>query len=317
MKILLTSTSFQDSPGRHHAILEQTGFEIDRLRGPLQEDKLLEVIHRYDGIICSDDEYTEKVISIGASHRLKIISKYGVGLDSIDQKAAMRHGVKVTNCPDINQITVAEHVFALLLTFFRNVHHEYNASKNGGWIRTIGHDLFDKHIGIVGLGKIGKELAKRALAFGMHVSAFEINPDEAFLNKYAVKLTDNLAEMFINVDIVSIHLPLNDETRYIISRELLLEHTRQGLIIVNTARAKLIELSALIEGLAKGQIGGYLTDVSEVEPIEKNHPLIGKENVIITSHVGSRTYENIEKQGVMAVKNLVKGLGISNTNIIF
>lgn len=308
MRILLTSTSFQDSPGKHHLMLAETGFEIDKLRGPLPEAELLNVIANYDGIICSDDEYTEKVIAMGAAAKLKIISKYGVGLDSIDLVAARNHKVKVTNCLNVNQITVAEHVFALLLTFLRNVHYEHNASSQGKWIRTIGHDLYGKELGIVGLGKIGKELAKRARAFGMEVSVFDIEPDASFIHDYGLKSYDDLSKLVERIDILSLHLPLNEYTKGIITSVMLKEQVRTGIIIVNTARAKLIDLEALTEALDSGRVAGYLTDVSEVEPIVANHPLIGKKNVIITSHVGSRTYENIERQGVMAVQNLVDAL---------
>lgn len=308
MKILLTSTSFQDTPGKHHLILEQTDFEIDKLRGPLPEDELLKVIHKYDGIICSDDEYTEEVIKKGSQNRLKVISKYGVGLDSINLDAAKKHNIKVTNCLNVNHITVSEHVFALLLTFQRNIHHEYNASIKGGWIRTIGNDLYGKHIGIIGLGRIGKEVAKKALAFGMQVSAFELQPDESFLKKYPVKMIRDLGEMFETSDIICLHLPLNLITEKIVTSDLILKHSKPGLILINTSRAKLIDLDALITGLEDNKIGGYLTDVSEVEPIKKDHPLIGMNNVIITSHIGSRTYETVERQGIMAVENLVSVL---------
>ena len=308
MNILLTSTSFQDSPGRHHTLLEGTGYEIDRYRGPLREHELLGIIDKYDGIICSDDEYTEEVIKKGADSQLKIISKYGVGLDSINLVAAKKHGIKVTNCPNVNQTTVAEHVFALLLTHFRNVQHEYNAFVKGGWIRSIGHDLIGKHLGIAGLGKIGKEVAKRAKAFGMQVSVFELHPDRAFIQEHDIRVVQNLEELLSDCDIISLHLPLNPQTEKIISSELLLNHARKGLTIVNTSRAKLVDRQALIAGLDQGTIAAYLADVAEIEPIEKNHPLIGKKNVIITSHVGSRTYENIERQGIMAVENLIASL---------
>lgn len=311
MNILLTSTSFQDSPGKHHLLLEQTGFKIDRYRGPLREHELLEIIAKYDGIICSDDDYTENVIRLGSHNKLKIISKYGVGLDSINLEAAKKYKVKVTNCPDVNQITVAEHVFALLLTFFRNIHHEYNATTmHGKWIRTIGHDLYGKHLGIVGLGRIGKELAKRAVSFGVKVSAFDPFMDEEFIATHGISRFNELAEMTAVCDIISLHLPLKKETEKIISANILNNHIKKGLYLVNTSRAKLVDRDALIVALKSGAIGGYMTDVAELEPIEKDHPLIGMDNVIITSHVGSRTYENIERQGIMAVENLLSVLEV-------
>ena len=135
MKILLTTTSFQDTPGRHQELLYSQGFEIDKLRGPITEAELLPIIANYDAVICGDDEYTEAVIAKGVAGKLKYISKYGVGLDKIDLDAAKKYGIPVTNCPGVNQISVAEHVLALLFTFSRHIHLEYNVTQQGKWKR--------------------------------------------------------------------------------------------------------------------------------------------------------------------------------------
>ncbi|MBT8376851.1 MAG: hypothetical protein KJO22_08295, partial [Bacteroidia bacterium] len=182
MKILLTSTSFKDTPGKHQELLNSQGFDIDFLRGPLPEEELLPIIQNYDAVICGDDEYTEKVLTLGKKGKLKYISKYGVGLDKIDLKAAQKLNLPVTNCPGVNQVSVAEHVLALLLTFEKNIHLQYQTTKNGSWKRLTGNEINGKTIGIIGLGAIGKELAKRAYALGLNVLAFDINKDIDFLN---------------------------------------------------------------------------------------------------------------------------------------
>ncbi|MGM0582631.1 MAG: phosphoglycerate dehydrogenase [Bacteroidota bacterium] len=308
MKILLTTTSFQDTPGKHHDLLEEQGFDIDKERGPLKEEELLPIIDKYDGVICSDDEYTEAVIRKGAESRLKIISKYGVGLDQIDLEAAEKYGVRVTNCPGVNQVSVAEHVLALTLSFYRNVHLEYNITRQGKWDRYVGHELRGKTIGILGLGSVGKETAKVTKALGLNVKAFDKFMDYDFAEELDIKVAETLEDLLDNIDILSLHLPLNDETKKIITLDLLKSASVKDLLIVNTARAELIEFDAIENGLQKGILTGYCTDVMDEEPMPSDHPLKDFDDVLITPHIGSRTYQSVERQGIMAVNNLIEYL---------
>lgn len=304
LRVLLTSTSFQDIPGEHQTLLENQNLEIVKLRGPLKENILLEIIDGFDGLLCGDDEITKKVIIKGISGRLKIISKYGIGLDKIDLIAAAENKLPVKSCPGVNQVTVAEHVFALLLSFIKNIIPENNLIKQQNWERLIGTELYEKKIGIVGLGNVGKEVAKRADAFGMEVYAFDKYFDFEFAKKYNVIEVTKLEDLLESSDIVSLNASLNSSTFNLINSENLIK-LKKGVIIVNTARAGLVEQSAIIEGLKRKIISGYLTDVLDEEPMIKDHPLLTYENVIITPHIGSRTYENVVKQGKMAVDNLL------------
>lgn len=308
MNILLTSTSFIDTPGSHWELLDAQKFSVVQLRGPVSEKELLSVIDKYDGVICGDDHFTEAVIKRGAEFKLKVISKYGVGLDSIDTEAAKKYNVIVANCRGVNHISVAEHVFGLLLCYYRNIHVEYNIIKRGGWRRLTGEELFGKTIGIIGLGMAGKEVALRARVWGMSILAYERNPDKNFIASHSVVLKTNLDELLSDSDIISLHLPLNKETEGIISAEKIENVIKKGVVIVNTARAKLIEQRALIAGLDKKIIGAYLTDVMDVEPMPPNHALLKYDNVIITPHIGSRTFQAVQRQGIMAVENLIKYL---------
>ena len=302
---MLTSTSFQDTPGRHHDLLKAQGFTIDTLRGPLSADELLPVINKYDGIICGDDEVNTDVIKAAVNGKLKVISKYGIGLDKIDISAAEEYGIPVTNCPGVNQITVAEHVFALLLSYYKNIPQEVEFSKVGRWKRLIGHEIYGKTIGIAGLGRIGKEVAIRAMAFGLNVRAYDFLIDEKFVSMNRIIIESSLENLFEKSDIVSLHMNLTSENRQFVSKELITNHAKRGLILINTARGDLVDIDALIYGLEKSIIGAYLTDVLEQEPMPKNHPLINYENVMITPHIGSRTFESVERQGLMAVENLI------------
>jgi D-3-phosphoglycerate dehydrogenase len=307
MKVLLTSTSFQDTPGKHQELLNVQGFEIDTLRGPIPESDLLPIIQNYDAVICGDDEYTEAVINKGANGQLKFISKYGVGLDKIDLVAAKKFNIPVTNCPGVNQVSVSEHVLALLFTFEKNVHIQHNSTQTGSWKRWIGNEIEGKTIGIVGLGAVGKELAKKASALGMKVLTFDLEKDEHFLSKYdEITFVDSLEVIYDQSDVISLHLPHTPQTEEMIDQMVVFNKLTKQPILINTSRGRLVDPQAIISGLEQGKIRGYLTDVLAQEPMVGNEVFKGIDNVIITPHVGSRTYQSVERQGTMAVNNLLK-----------
>jgi len=287
--------------------LNNSGFQVDTLRGPVKESVLLPVIGGYDGVICGDDEYTRDVIAAGKAGKLKVLSKYGIGLDKIDVAAAKELGVTVTNCPGVNHTTVAEHVFALLLSFVKNIPEEVAHTRNGSWTRITGNEIFGKTLGIFGLGKIGKEVAIRARAFGMQVMAYDRYFDESFATVHGIRRGE-IDEILAAADIVSLNMDLNPESRHLISMERVQTKMKKGMIIINTARGELADLNAILHGLDNYIIKGYLTDVLEEEPMDPEHPLKNYKNVLITPHIGSRTYESVERQGTMAVENLLKNL---------
>lgn len=304
-KILLTSTSFQDTPGNHQKLLERQGFEITKMRGPLKEEALLNVIYEFDGIICGDDEITFNVIKKGSEGKLHIISKYGIGLDKVDIKAAEQFNIPVTNCPGVNQVTVAEHVFALLLSFIKNIIPENQYVQNQKWVRLIGTELYGKTLGIIGLGNVGREVAIRASAFGLQVYAFDIFQNEEFAKEYNIQYAGTIDKLLQISDIVSLNLSLDAGSKNLIN-DSRLHSCKPGVIIINTARAGLIEQEVVIKGIESGIIKAYLTDVLEEEPMIHDHPFLKYDNIVITPHIGSRTYENVERQGTMAVENLLK-----------
>ena len=309
MKILLTSTSFIDTPGAHQDKLYNAGLEIDTLRGPVKEAVLLPIIFKYDGIICGDDEITRDVIKNGIEGKLKAISKYGIGLDKIDLEAAKEFKIPVTNCPGVNQVAVAEHIIAMLFAYYKNIHLEYNITKKGAWQRLIGHEVSGKRIGIVGLGRIGKELAIRMQALGLDVLVFDPYLDKDFVKNQKIKSVDTIEELVLDIDIMALTLPLTDKSKGMINRELL-SKSKQNLVIINTSRALIVDQESLIELLKNRKIKAYLTDVLEEEPMIANHPLLQFDNVMITPHIGSRTYQSVQRQGLMATENLFRILNI-------
>jgi D-3-phosphoglycerate dehydrogenase len=309
MKILLTTTSFQDTPGKHHDLLNSQNWDIDYLRGPVEESVLLPIIHKYDGVICGDDEYTREVIKTGKEGDLKILSKYGVGLDRIDLEAAKEFNIGVTNVPGINQVSVSEHVLALLFTFSKNIHLQYNSVQRGSWKRGIGSEIQGKTMGIIGLGAVGKELGKKASALGMKVIAYDIFKDQEFLDKNSeISFTTDIDDIYSKCNVISLHLPHTKETDKLINELVITTKLKKQPIIINTARGKLIDPIAIISGIKNKLIKGYLCDVLETEPILENEILLGIDNIIITPHVGSRTFENVQNQGLKAIENLIAAL---------
>ena len=307
MRILLTTTSFTDTPGKHQEKLKSLNYKIDILRGPLKEEILLPIISNYDGIICGDDEITRKVIANGKEGKLKVISKYGIGLDKIDLKSADEFGIKVCKTPGVNHITVSEHIIALIFSYYKNIHLEYNITKAGKWERLIGHEVYGKKIGIVGYGRIGHELAKRVKALGLIIKVYDPYLAKEVITENNIQCEDSMVKLVKDIDILALTLPLNKETEGIIDENIINSNSKK-MVIVNTSRALVIDQKSLIKSLKTDKIKAYLTDVLEEEPMILNHPLNQFKNVIITPHIGSRTYESVERQGLMAVENLIKNI---------
>lgn len=304
-RILLTTTSFQDTPGEHHDLLAREGFEIVRDRGPLPEKRMLELVARgdFDGWIIGDDAITRAVIEKSLP-RLKVISKYGIGLDKVDVKSATDLKVPVTFCPGVNHTTVAEHVFGLMLANYRDIVPQCNFVKSGSWKRLTGHELAGKTIGVIGVGRIGKEVSTRARAFAMNVIGFDIYWDDKFAQANSVKRAASIDEVLKSSDIVTLHTNLTNETRHMINTTRL-ALMKKGSVLINTARGELVETNDIVAALKSGQLLGYGADVLEVEPPPKDHPLFACPNAVITPHIGSRTYESVARQAKMAAENLI------------
>ncbi len=306
-RILLSTTSYQDTPGPHHALLESQGFEIVRARGPLPESAMLELGGEFDAFLCGDDAITREVIDHYLP-RLKVISKYGIGLDKIDVAYATLKTLPVLNTPGVNHTTVAEHTFGLLLGLTKKIQENAVDVAAGkwvaGWKKPVGHEILGSTMGIIGLGRIGKEVATRAKAFGMSVIAFDPYFDEAFGAEHGVKRCASMDEVLLEANVVSLHCFLDENTRGMINREKIAE-MKDGVIVLNCARGELVETADIREALDSGKVGGYGADVLDEEPPRADHPLFTAPNCIITSHIASRTYESVERQAMRATNNLI------------
>ena len=309
-RILLSTTSYQDTPGPHHALLESQGFEIVRERGPLPEKAMLELAGEFDAFLCGDDAITRAVID-RFHPRLKVISKYGIGLDKIDVAYATEKKLPVLNTPGVNHTTVAEHTFGLLLGITKKIIEnaiEVSAGKwVAGWKKPVGHEILGSTMGIIGLGRIGKEVATRAKAFGMSVIAYDPYFDEAFAAEHGVKRCATMDEVLLGANVVSLHCFLDENTRGMINAEKIAE-MKDGVIVLNCARGELVETDDIAAALVSGKVGGYGADVLDEEPPRAGHPLFTAPNCVITSHIASRTYESVERQAMRATHNLINYL---------
>lgn len=310
MRILVTSTSFQETPGKHHELLKSKNFDLAFERGPLTEAQLLDLNWNFDGIIMGDDEYTDRVQKVAKEGGLKVLSKYGVGLDKVDLGAARKNGLDVRNCPGLNFTTVAEHVFALLLSYKKNIAQEMEFTSKGEWKRITGGEITGKKMAIIGLGKIGKEVARVAKCFNIDIYAFDKYIDQDFVSKNEISVITDLSSELKEMDIITLHCNLDEESKGLISREVLFYGTKDDVVILNTARAHLVDRVALKDALDEEKVGAYLADVWYEEPMNSDDPLKDYSNVVITPHIASRTFENVEKQGTQAIENLCDSLGI-------
>ena len=306
MRILLTTTSFQDTPGPHHDLLAQTGFEITRERGPLPESRMLELAGDFDAFLCGDDAITRAVMEKSLP-RLKVVAKYGIGLDKVDVAAATDLKIPVTFCPGVNHTTVAEHTFGLLLAIYRDIVEQAITVRAGQWKRLTGYELMGKTIGIAGLGRIGKEVAIRARAFGMNVLGFDLYWDEEFAKKHGIEHVADVDDLIRRSDIVSLHMNLTPETKHFINAARL-KLFKKNAVLLNCARGELVDSAALAAALDAKEIAGYGADVLDEEPPPADHPLLKCRGTVITAHIGSRTHESVVRQANMAAQNMINVL---------
>lgn len=302
-RVLVTTTSFQDTPGPHHKLLEETGYDVVYERGPLNEFRMLELAGGFDAFLCGDDDITRSVMEKSLP-RLRVIAKYGIGLDKIDVNAATELKIPVTFTPGVNHTAVAEQVFALLLGLTRNLVEQVNRTRRGSWKRDIGTEIYGKSLGIVGLGRIGREVAVRARAFGLKVRAYDVYWDQPFAQQQEIERCESVRELFSLSRIVSLHSNLTPETREMVNRESL-QWLPEGAYLINCGRGELVNTQDVCDALYSGYLGGYGADVLDIEPPPADHPLLSAPRCLVSPHVGSRTYESVERQADMALRNLI------------
>ena len=303
VRILLTTTSYQDTPGPHHDLLASSGAEIVCARGPLSEKSMLEYAGDYDAFLCGDDVISQAVIQ-EALPRLKIIAKYGIGVDKIDVDYATDKGIPVAFTPGVNHTTVAEHCFMLMLALSKKLIEHVEWTKQGLWKRETGNEIGDKTLGIIGLGRIGREMAIRAKAFGMRVLAQDIYWPEAFAEEHHITRIENLDQLFSDSDFISLHTNLTAETQGLVNSAAI-QKMKNSAVLINCGRGELVNVDDILTALRDNILGGYGADVLDVEPANADHPLLSAPNCLITPHIGSRTHESVIRQATKATENLL------------
>ncbi len=282
------------------------GIEYE-IRTGLKGDALRQALADADGAVCrSGVKITADVLE--GTRQLKAIVRAGVGTDNIDKAAATRQGIVVMNTPAGNTLSTAEHTFALMLGLSRNIAPAFQSLQAGRWNRSqyMGTQLADKTLGVVGLGRVGQEVARRAVAFGMQVLGYDpfLSPEQA--GKLGIDKLDSVAEMLPRVDYLTVHTPLTPETRHLIGKREI-ELLKPGARLINAARGGIYDEAALVQGLRSGHLAGVALDVFETEPCTDS-PLFGMPNVLCTPHLGASTEEAQTLVAVEAVQLLIRFL---------
>ncbi|OAS14093.1 phosphoglycerate dehydrogenase [Paenibacillus oryzisoli] len=262
----------------------------------LSEDELIAIIGEYDALLVrSQTKVTERIMSAGT--KLKVIGRAGVGVDNIDLEGATKRGIIVINAPDGNTIATCELTFAMMMATARMIPQAYKKTVGGEWDRKfIGVELRNKTLGILGMGRIGSEVAKRAKVFGMDVIGYDPFLTEERAEKMGVKL-GTVNEIAAQADFITVHTPLTPETRHLIAKPQF-ELMKPGIRIINCARGGIIDELALVEAIDQGIVAGAAFDVFEVEPPAKDHPFLTNPKVIVTPHLGASTIEAQENVAI-------------------
>lgn len=313
-KILITPRTFARQDSSPLDILHQAGCEaqLNSLGRVLTEAELLDLVPEANGIIVGLDPITDQVLA--KAGRLQAISKYGAGTDNIDLASATRRGIIVTNTPGANSAAVAELAVGLMLAVARHIAISDRGIRLGRWENQKGFQLWGKTLGILGTGRIGRELALRVRGFNMRLLCYDLAPDPVWARQLGATYKP-LEAVLGEADIVSIHLPLTPDTRHIIGAQALALMKREA-ILINTARGEHIDEQALLKALTENRLAGAGLDVWETTPAA-NTALAKLGNTVLTAHIGAHTREAATAMGVMAARNLLEALsgGFPNATV--
>ncbi len=300
-KVCVTPTSYGKSDPRLLSELERQVGEVvyNKTGRPLTSAEVREMVKDCDGFIAGLDTIDRSALELAT--KLKVITRYGVGVDNVDQSAAKEKGIIVTNTPGANSVSVAELAIALILSLARNIPEAAAATRKGEWPRQNGITLEGKCIGLIGFGAIGKAVGKRLRAFDMRVIAYDVFPDTDFASKYEIEIA-SLDQTLKDADFISLHLPLMAETKEIVNSNFL-GKMKKGSYLVNTSRGELINESDLKIALEQGQLRGAALDVFSKEPPGADNPLLKTSKVIVTPHCAAHTDGATNTMGWLALQD--------------
>lgn len=316
MKMILLSAPYMlPQKDRFVRVLEHYGLQVivADVHERLSEQEILRYAGQFDGTLCGDDRYTEHVQK-ACLPRLKVISKWGTGIDSIDQQAAARFGIRVCNTPNAFTLPVADTVLGYILCFARALPALDRLMKNGQWQKLPARSLSECTLGVIGVGNIGKAVLRRARVFGMKLLGNDIVPIAPdFVAEQGVEVT-TLTDLLERADFVSLNCTLNPTSYHIIDSSAL-ARMKSSAVLINTARGPLVDEPALIAALQTGCIAGAALDVFEVEPLSPDSPLRRMEQVMLASHSCNASPSAWERVHLNTIRNLLDGLGISHEDL--
>jgi len=274
------------------------------IKAGLSETELIEIIPEFSALVVrSQTKVTADILKTGKS--LRVVGRAGVGVDNVDVEAATRRGVLVLNAPGGNTVSTAEHAFSLLLSVARKIPQADATLRAGKWDRKNleGVELYNKTLGVIGMGRIGSELSRRAIAFGMRLIAYDPYLSATRARSLQVELVDELDDLLAASDFISLHTPLTPETRHILDA-VRLQRAKRGVRIINCARGGLIEETALANALQDRHVAAAALDVFEIEPLPNDSPLRSAPNLVLTPHLGASTAEAQESVGIEIAQSI-------------
>lgn len=313
--VLMTAPYMIPFLDRFRPVLAEYDIEliVPDVRERMEEADLLKYAGQFDGTICGDDRYTARVIE-ACVPRLKVISKWGTGIDSIDAEACSRFNVKIGRTLNAFTTPVADTVISYMLAFARRTPWMDAAMKRGEWEKIPGKALSECVVGVIGVGTIGKAVTRRARAFGMKVIGTDIvEIDHVFVTETGIEMT-NLEHLLSNSDFISINCDLNPTSHHLINADTLAK-MKSTAVLINTARGPIVEEKALVAALSSGQIGGAALDVFEHEPLPLDSPLLKMDNVMLAPHNSNSSPAAWERVHWNTIKNLLDGLGIDSSGL--
>lgn len=306
-KVLISAPYMQPVIDRFLSFFEEHGIELvlPPVRERLSESELLNIVAEIDGVICGDDRFTENVIQV--ARRLKVISKWGTGIDSIDREACIRHGVLIFNTPNAFSEPVADSVMGYILCFARQIPWMHKEMQLGKWSKLPGVALNESVLGVIGVGNVGKAVLRRARSFGMRLIGYDVQPvSKDFLSETGVEMVEK-RKLLREADYLSVNCDLNATSFHLLG-ENEFSVMKSTSVVINTARGSIIDESALIEALRKGWIAGAGLDVFEIEPLPEESPLREMNNVLLAPHNSNNSPAAWEKVHRSSLNNLLKGL---------
>jgi len=314
-KVLFSAPYMIPFVERFKPVFDQYGIELIEpiVEERMEEEELLKYAGQFDGAICGDDRYTPRVLNACAP-RLKVISKWGTGIDSIHEETCAKLGIKIGRTLNAFTLPVADSVLGYMLAFSRKQPWMDKAMKAGVWQKIPGKALHEQSLGIIGVGNIGKAVARRARAFGMTIYGNDIlEIDHVFIAETGIKIV-TLDELISNSDFISVNCDLNPSSFHLINTETL-KSAKPGAILVNTARGPIVKEDDLVQALRSGKLFGAALDVFEVEPLPHNSPLISMDNVMIAPHNTNSSPSAWERVHWNTIRNLLEGLEIDSSGL--